>query len=83
MNIQLRFVIMKSFWSLKCFCFFEIYLFVILQYGVGNPALLSDACRVIDVLDPKVKKELLSWFVKLQLSEYLVLFSDNQDVSLL
>ncbi|XP_067931939.1 vacuolar protein sorting-associated protein 53 homolog [Watersipora subatra] len=51
------------------------------KYGPGNSTLLADACKVIDVLDPKVKMELLSWFIKLQLSEYLVLFGDNQDVA--
>ncbi|KAF6029073.1 VPS53 [Bugula neritina] len=51
------------------------------KYGPGNVALLSDACKVIDVLDSKVKNDLLSWFIKLQLSEYLVLFADNQDVA--
>lgn len=56
-------------------------LYSVFQYGVGNAALLSEACMVIDVLDPKVKRELMTWFVKLQLSEYLVLFSDSQDVS--
>lgn len=42
---------------------------------------LADACLVVDVLDPKVKKELLKWFVTLQLSEYTVLFSSSQDVA--
>lgn len=51
------------------------------QYGPGNQRQLKEACFVINVLDPKVKRELLGWFVKLQLSEYLVLFGENQDVS--
>ena len=53
-----------------------------LQYGPGNQRQLKEACFVVNVLDPKVKRELLGWFVKLQLSEYLVLFGENQDVSL-
>lgn len=28
-----------------------------------------------------MKRDLLTWFVKLQLSEYLVLFAEDQDVS--
>ena len=36
---------------------------------------------MVNILDPKVKRDLLTWFVKLQLSEYLVLFGENQDVS--
>ena len=28
-----------------------------------------------------MKKDLLTWFVKLQLSEYLVLFAEDQEVS--
>ena len=36
----------------------------------------------MNVLDPKVKRDLLSWFVKLQLSEYLVLFAEGEDVSI-
>ena len=78
---------LACFLTLHCVDFFGIlvlthchYLTLSQQYGPGNPALLSNACRVIDVLDHSVKKDLLSWFVKLQLSEYLVLFSDNQDV---
>ena len=35
---------------------------------------------MVNVLEPKVKKDLLAWFVKLQLSEYVVLFADDQEV---
>lgn len=51
------------------------------KYGPSNQRQLKEACFVINVLDPKVKRELLGWFVKLQLSEYLVLFGENQDVA--
>ncbi|KAK6192338.1 hypothetical protein SNE40_003822 [Patella caerulea] len=51
------------------------------KYGPGNQQQLREACNVVDVLDPKVKRDLLTWFVKLQLSEYLVLFADDQDVA--
>ena len=43
---------------------------------------MAEACHVVNVLEPKVKKDLLTWFVKLQLSEYLVLFADDQEVKL-
>jgi len=54
--------------------------------GAKNPFMpptqqLSQSCLVLDVLDPKVKRELLKWFVSLQLSEYNVLFSSSQDVA--
>ena len=51
------------------------------QYGQVNQAQLAEACLVVNVLDPKVKKDLMGWFIKLQLSEYMVLFAENQDVS--
>jgi len=51
------------------------------KYGPTNQAQLAEACFVINVLDPKIKRDLLSWFVRLQLSEYQVLFAEDQDVS--
>ncbi|KAL4223807.1 Vacuolar protein sorting-associated protein 53 [Mactra antiquata] len=51
------------------------------KYGPGNQRQLKEACFVVNILDNKVKRELLGWFVKLQLSEYLVLFGENQDVA--
>ncbi|XP_033627751.1 vacuolar protein sorting-associated protein 53 homolog isoform X2 [Asterias rubens] len=48
---------------------------------VSNQAQLAEACLVVNVLDPKVKKDLLKFFVKLQLQEYVVLFGENQDVA--
>ncbi|CAC5421456.1 VPS53 [Mytilus coruscus] len=51
------------------------------KYGPGNQRQLKEACLVVSVLDPRVRKDLLNWFVKLQLSEYLVLFGENQDVA--
>ncbi|KAK7087757.1 vacuolar protein sorting-associated protein 53 homolog [Littorina saxatilis] len=51
------------------------------KYGPSNHKQLHDACYVVNILDPKVKRDLLSWFVKLQLSEYLVLFAEDQDVA--
>lgn len=53
--------------------------------GVKPPAgpnsQLAEACQVVNVLDPKVKNELLSWFVKLQLAEYQKLFSETFEVA--
>ncbi|XP_059139225.1 vacuolar protein sorting-associated protein 53 homolog [Physella acuta] len=49
------------------------------KYGPGNQKQLRDACFVVNILDPKVKRDLLNWFVKLQLSEYVVLFAEDQD----
>jgi hypothetical protein len=51
------------------------------QYGPINQTQLKEACFVVNVLEPRVKKDLLAWFIKLQLAEYQVLFADNQDVS--
>lgn len=46
-----------------------------------SPKQLSDACKVVSVLDPKVKRELLKWYVNLQLQEYVQLFHENQDIA--
>ena len=49
----------------------------------GNPVAaskqLSEACRVVNILEPKYKRDLLAWFIEVQLQEYLVLFSPDQD----
>lgn len=50
------------------------------KYGQMNQSLLAEACFVVNVLDPKVKKEILGWFVRHQLAEYLVLFGEDQEV---
>ncbi|KAK3913798.1 Vacuolar protein sorting-associated protein 53-like protein [Frankliniella fusca] len=42
---------------------------------------LADACRIVSILDPKVKRELLRWFISLQLNEYQHLFQENQDTA--
>ncbi|KAK3586403.1 hypothetical protein CHS0354_013107 [Potamilus streckersoni] len=51
------------------------------KYGPGNQRQLKEACYVVNVLESKVKRDLLNWFVKLQLAEYMVLFGENQDVA--
>ncbi|KAJ8704730.1 hypothetical protein PYW07_011918 [Mythimna separata] len=40
---------------------------------------LSEACGVVDILEPKVKTELLKWFINMQLQEYQHLFSAEQE----
>ncbi|XP_053621507.1 vacuolar protein sorting-associated protein 53 homolog [Plodia interpunctella] len=40
---------------------------------------LSEACAVVDILEPKVKQELLDWFIHMQLQEYQHLFSAEQE----
>ncbi|XP_066261170.1 vacuolar protein sorting-associated protein 53 homolog isoform X1 [Euwallacea similis] len=42
---------------------------------------LQQACLVISILDPKVKRELLKWFVDLQLQEYDHLFQETEDTA--
>ncbi|KAH0535661.1 vacuolar protein sorting-associated protein 53 homolog [Cotesia glomerata] len=42
---------------------------------------LTEGCQVLSVLDPKVKKDLLIWFVNVQLQEYAHLFDENQDIA--
>ncbi|CAM1308632.1 VPS53 (predicted), partial [Pycnogonum litorale] len=40
---------------------------------------LAESCLVVSILDQKTKKDLLRWFVQLQLAEYKHLFQENQD----
>ncbi|KAM3956234.1 LOW QUALITY PROTEIN: vacuolar protein sorting 53 [Aphomia sociella] len=40
---------------------------------------LAEACAVVDILEPKLKQELLKWFIDLQLQEYRHLFSAEQE----
>ncbi|XP_316653.5 vacuolar protein sorting-associated protein 53 homolog [Anopheles gambiae] len=42
---------------------------------------LKDACQVASVLDKPVKKNILKWFINLQLQEYVQLFHENQDIA--
>lgn len=42
--------------------------------------MLRDACLVANVLDPRIKQEIIKKFIRQHLSEYLVLFQENQDV---
>lgn len=48
----------------------------------GGPSIvLRDACLVANILDPRIKQEIIKKFIKQHLSEYLVLFQENQDVA--
>ncbi|KXJ70050.1 hypothetical protein RP20_CCG025021 [Aedes albopictus] len=42
---------------------------------------LKDACQVASVLDKPVKKNVLKWYINLQLQEYVQLFHENQDIA--
>lgn len=42
---------------------------------------LADACSIVSILDPKVKKDLLKWFINQQLQEYNHLFQENEDTA--
>ncbi|ODN04977.1 Vacuolar protein sorting-associated protein 53 [Orchesella cincta] len=42
---------------------------------------MSEACLVLDVLEPHVKHDLLGWFISIQLKEYGVLFDENEDLA--
>lgn len=42
---------------------------------------LSSACLVVSILEPKVKRDLLKWFINLQLQEYSHLFQETEDTA--
>lgn len=42
---------------------------------------LAEACLVVSILEPKVKRDILKWFVSIQLSEYSHLFQETQDIA--
>ncbi|XP_018419619.1 PREDICTED: vacuolar protein sorting-associated protein 53 homolog isoform X1 [Nanorana parkeri] len=48
----------------------------------GGPSnVLRDACLVANVLDVRIKQEIIKKFIRQHLSEYLLLFQENQDVA--
>uniref|UniRef100_A0A3P8ZPX5 Vacuolar protein sorting-associated protein 53 homolog n=1 Tax=Esox lucius TaxID=8010 RepID=A0A3P8ZPX5_ESOLU len=48
----------------------------------GGPSnVLRDACLVANILDPRIKQEIIKKFIRQHLSEYMVLFQENQDVA--
>jgi len=52
-----------------------------LKPPAGPDSILSDCCKVANVLEPKIKDEILAWFIKLQLSDYLNVFNESFDVA--
>ncbi|XP_050525562.1 vacuolar protein sorting-associated protein 53 homolog [Daktulosphaira vitifoliae] len=42
---------------------------------------MAEACKVVSILKPNVKDDLLNWFIDLQLSEYTHLFDTAEDVA--
>lgn len=42
---------------------------------------LAQACLVVSILEPRVKRELLKWFINLQLQEYNHLFQETEDTA--
>ncbi|KAF5285219.1 hypothetical protein FQR65_LT13334 [Abscondita terminalis] len=42
---------------------------------------LSSACLVVSALEPRVKRDLLKWFIDLQLQEYVHLFQETEDTA--
>ncbi|KAG8194624.1 hypothetical protein JTE90_003101 [Oedothorax gibbosus] len=42
---------------------------------------LAEACLVVSILEPKVRRDLLKWFVSIQLSEYSHLFQETQEIA--
>ena len=47
--------------------------------GISGNKQLAEACLVVSVLEPRVKRNLISWFVQLQLKEYTILFAVGED----
>ncbi|XP_046918496.2 vacuolar protein sorting 53 [Dermatophagoides farinae] len=43
--------------------------------------LLAEGCLVLSILEPKYKRQLITWLVDLELVEYKALFQDNQDIA--
>ncbi|KAB0791655.1 hypothetical protein PPYR_03455 [Photinus pyralis] len=42
---------------------------------------LASACLVVSALEPKVKPDLLKWFINLQLQEYMHLLNETEDTA--
>ena len=49
--------------------------------GAGSKQ-LAEACLVVSVLEPRVKRNLMNWFVPTQLKEYTLLFAAGEEVSI-
>eukprot|EP00092_Neocalanus_flemingeri_P030125 GFUD01032703.1.p1 GENE.GFUD01032703.1~~GFUD01032703.1.p1 ORF type:complete len:880 (+),score=301.05 GFUD01032703.1:157-2796(+) len=47
--------------------------------AAGGSKQLAEACLVVSVLEPRVKRSLMSWFIQLQMKEYTILFTTGED----
>ena len=47
--------------------------------GPSNSKQLAEACLVVSLLEPRVKRNLITWFVSHQLKEYSILFAIGED----
>ena len=45
----------------------------------GGSRQLAEACLVVSVLEPRVKRSLISWFLGIQMKEYTIMFSPGED----
>ncbi|CAF4366881.1 unnamed protein product [Rotaria sp. Silwood2] len=41
----------------------------------------SNVCKIIDVIDPKLRLEVINWFLKTHLSEYTILYQESQELA--
>ena len=47
--------------------------------AAGGSKQLAEACLVVSVLEPRIRRNLISWFIQLQMKEYTILFSIGED----
>jgi archaellum component FlaC len=47
--------------------------------AAGGSRQLAEACLVVSVLEPRVRRGLISWFLGLQIKEYSIMFSAGED----
>eukprot|EP00111_Clytia_hemisphaerica_P017186 TCONS_00050876-protein len=47
----------------------------------GPDSMICNACKVINVLEPKIREDILTWLINKQLSDYLNVFNENFDVA--
>jgi len=47
--------------------------------SMGSSKQLAEACLVVSVLEPRVKKSIVTWFIQLQIKEYTIMFQDNEE----
>ncbi|UJR25480.1 hypothetical protein I4U23_006826 [Adineta vaga] len=41
----------------------------------------ADVCKIIDVIDPKLRLDVINWFLKTHLSEYTILYQESQELA--